>query len=59
MDLIVKATETCPFDIRWIKGHSGNRGQELADNPAKEADRESNQTRIADVTLKDVCFFCF
>ena len=28
MDLIVKVKETCSFDIRWIKGHSGNREQE-------------------------------
>ena len=54
MDLILKVKETCSFDIRWIKGHSGNGGQELADNLAKEAARESQQIKIAEVTLKDV-----
>ena len=28
--LIVKVKEACSFDIRWIKGRSGNKGQELA-----------------------------
>ena len=41
-------------DIRWIKGHSGNREQELVDSLGKEAARENNQTRVTDVTLKDV-----
>ena len=36
MDLIVKAKETCSFDIRWIKCHSGNKGKELADGRSKE-----------------------
>ena len=49
MDLIVKVKETCSFDIRWIKGHSGNKGQELADGLAKEAARESHQIRITEV----------
>ena len=31
MDLIVKVKKTCSFDIRWIKGHFDNKGQELAD----------------------------
>ena len=54
MDLIVKVKETCSFDIRWIKGHSGNKGWELADGLAKEAARENQQIRITEVTLKDV-----
>ena len=51
MDLILKVKETCSFDIRWIKGHSSNKGQGLA---AKEAARENQQIRITEVTLKDV-----
>ena len=54
MDLIVNVKETFSFDIRWIKGHSGNKGQELADGLAKEAARENQQIRITEVTLKDV-----
>ena len=26
LDLIVKVKEACSFDIRWIRGHSGNKG---------------------------------
>ena len=37
MNLIVKVNETCSFDSRWIKGHSGTKGQELAYCLAKEA----------------------
>ena len=54
MDLIVKVEETCSFDIRWIKGHSDNKEQELEDGLAKEAARENQQIRITEVTLKDV-----
>ena len=43
MDLIVKVKETYSFDIRWIKGHSGNREQELVDSLGKEAARENNK----------------
>ena len=39
LDLIVKVKEACSFDIKWIRGHSGYEGQELADNLAKEAAR--------------------
>ena len=54
MDLIVKVKETCSFDIRWIKGLSCNKGQELADGLAKEAARENQQIRITEGTFKDV-----
>ena len=57
MDLIVKVKEACSYDIRWIKGHSGNKGQELADGIAKEAVREIQHIRITEVTLKDVKHF--
>ena len=57
LDLIVTVKEACSFDIRWIKGHSGNKGQELADGLAKEAAREIQHIRITDVTLKDVKHF--
>ena len=54
LDLILKVKETCSFGIRWIKGHSGNKGQELADGLAKEAARKIEHIRITEVTLKDV-----
>ena len=54
MDLMVKAKETCSFNNRWIEGHTGKKGQKLIDSIAKEAARESNQTGVTDVTLKDV-----
>ena len=54
MDLIVQVKKTCSFDIRWMKGHSGNEGQELADGLAKKGARENQQIRITEVTLKDV-----
>ena len=54
MDLIVKVKETCSFDMRWIRGHSGNKGQELADVLAKEAARENQQISITEVRLKYV-----
>ena len=57
LDLIVKVKEACSFDIRWIRGHSGNKGQELADGLAKEAAREIQQIRVTEVTLKDVKHF--
>ena len=57
LDLIATVKEACSFDIRWIKGHSGNKGQELADGLAKEAARENQQIRITEVTLKDVKHF--
>ena len=57
MDLIVKVKEACSFDIRWIKGHSGNKGQELADGLAKEAASEIQHIRATEVALKDVKHF--
>ena len=57
LDLIVKVKEACSFDIRWIRGHSGNKGQELADGLAKEAAREIQQVRVTEVTLKDIKHF--
>ena len=45
LDLIVKVKEACSFDIRWIKGHSGKKGQELADGLVKEAAREIQHIR--------------
>ena len=54
LDLIVKVKEASSFDIRWIRGHSGNEGQELADSLAKEAAREIQGMRVIEVTLKDV-----
>ena len=57
LDLIVKVKEACSFDIRWIRGHSGNEGQELADNLAKEAAREIQGMRVNEMTLKDVKHF--
>ena len=60
LDLIVKvkeAKEACSSDIRWIRSHSGNKGQELADSLAKEAAREIQRIRVTDVTLKDVKHF--
>ena len=57
LDLIVKVKEACSFDIRWIKGHSGNKGQELADGLPKEAARENQQIRTTEVTLRDVKHF--
>ena len=55
LDLIVKVKEACSFDIRRIKGHSGNKGQELADGLVKEATRENQQIRITEVTRKELC----
>ena len=57
LDLIVKVKEACSFDIRWIKGHSGNKEQELADGLAKEAAREIQHIRVTEMTLKDVKHF--
>ena len=57
LDLIIKVKEACSFDIRWIRGHSGNEGQELADGLAKEAAREIQGMRVTEVTLKDVKHF--
>ena len=54
---IVKVKEASSFDIRWIRGHSGNEGQELADSLAKEAAREIQGVRVIEVTLKDVKHF--
>ena len=57
LDLIIKVKEACSFDIWWIRGHSGNEGQELADGLAKEAAREIQGMRVTEVTLKDVKHF--
>ena len=57
LDLIVKVKEACSFDIRWIRGHSGNIGRELADGLAKEAARKIQQIRVTGLTLKDVKHF--
>ena len=57
LDLIIKVKEACSFDIRWIRGHSGNEGQEMADGLAKEAAREILGMRVTEVTLKDVKHF--
>ena len=57
LDLIVEVKEASSFDIRWIRGHSGNEGQELADSLAKEAAREIQGMRVIEVTLKDVKHF--
>ena len=57
LDLIVKVKEACSFDIRWNKGHSGNKGQELADGLAKEAAREIEHISATKLTLKDVKHF--
>ena len=57
LDLIVKVKEASSFDIKWIRGHSGNKGQELADGLTKEAARETQGMRATEVTLKDVKHF--
>ena len=57
LDLILRVKEACSFDIRWIKGHSGNKGQELADGLANEAARAIHHIRATEVTLNDVKHF--
>ena len=57
LDLIAKVKEACSFDIRWIRGHPGNKGHELADGLAKEAARETQGMRATEVTLQDVKHF--
>ena len=52
IDLIVKVKETCSFDIRWIKGHSGNKEQLVDSLLAKEAAREMLRPALLAVEKK-------